>query len=114
MTALPIGTWPALLQPFGLGALPPGVLVLIVVWTLVWKGLALWRAARAGQTGWFIVLLVVNTVGLLEIVYLLVLSRRTLAVPSSAGGVGPSSTTGALAEPLRPRASAGGGSDARP
>ncbi len=68
---MPAGSWPAVLQPFDPRALPPGVLILVVVWTLVWKGLALWRAARGGQRGWFVALLFVNTVGLLEITYLL-------------------------------------------
>jgi len=41
----------------------------LIAWTLVWKALALWRAARNGHKVWFIVLLVVNTVGILEIIY---------------------------------------------
>lgn len=47
------------------------LLVLALVWTIVIKGYALWHAARNGQKGWFIALLVINTVGVLEIVYLL-------------------------------------------
>lgn len=46
------------------------VLVLVAVWTIAIKGLALWHAARNGQKLWFIVLLVVNTLGILEVVYL--------------------------------------------
>ena len=42
----------------------------LLAWSLFWKGLALWRAAKNGQKPWFIVILVVNTVGLLEIIYL--------------------------------------------
>ena len=53
--------------PFGLA---PWLLVLMLVWSLVWKGLALWRASRNGQRIWYIVLLLVNTLGLLEILYL--------------------------------------------
>lgn len=45
------------------------------VWSLIWKGLALYKAARNGQKGWFVVLLVVNTMGILEIVYLLFFSN---------------------------------------
>lgn len=43
----------------------------LVAWTILWKGLALWHAARRGQTGWFIAMLVINTAGILEICYLL-------------------------------------------
>lgn len=40
------------------------------------KGAALWRAGRNNQKGWFIVLLVVNTLGLLEIIYLLTAGKK--------------------------------------
>lgn len=43
---------------------------LLVIWSLVWKGLALWHSARKGQNWWFVILLVVNTAGILEIIYL--------------------------------------------
>ena len=45
------------------------VLVPLVVWSLIWKGLALWRAARRGESAWYVILLIVNTVGILEIIY---------------------------------------------
>ncbi len=53
------------------------VLLLAVFWSVAWKGVALWTAARRGQLAWYVVLLIVNTVGLLEIVYILVVGRRT-------------------------------------
>lgn len=51
-------------------ALVPLVIV-IVLWTVILKGYALWYAARNGQKWWFIALLVVNTLGILEIIYLI-------------------------------------------
>lgn len=48
------------------------ILPVFLLWSLVWKGLALWKAGRNNQLGWFVALLVVNTLGLLEIFYLLV------------------------------------------
>lgn len=51
-----------------LGFMP--LLIVLALWSVVWKGLALWHSARRGQNGWFIIMLVVNTVGILEIVYL--------------------------------------------
>jgi len=63
-----------------LGGLSPtaqGVLaVFITVWSIVWKGLALWRSARKEHKYWFIALLVINTLGLLEILYLFVFSKK--------------------------------------
>lgn len=46
------------------------VLVLLVLWSLFWKGLALWHAAKQNHSWWFMALLVVNTLGLLEMGYL--------------------------------------------
>jgi hypothetical protein len=42
----------------------------ILLWSVFWKGLALWNASRNKQKYWFSVLLVVNTIGVLEILYL--------------------------------------------
>lgn len=48
----------------------PSTFVFFGLWELVWKGLALWKAARNEQKYWFVVLLLVNTMGILPIVYL--------------------------------------------
>ena len=55
-----------------------GVLVLFlsVLWTLPWKGVALWKAARLYHKWWFIVLLVVNTLAILEIIYIFFVARK--------------------------------------
>jgi methionyl-tRNA synthetase len=45
------------------------LLIIVIAWCLVWKGLALWRAARSGAKVWFIILLLVNTLGILDILY---------------------------------------------
>jgi hypothetical protein len=47
-----------------------GILVFLAIWELAWKGFGLWRAAQNQQTGWFVALLVINTAGLLPIIYL--------------------------------------------
>jgi len=51
-------------------------ILLILLWTLPWKGVALWRAARRREKGWFIALLIFNTLAVLEILYLFVFSRK--------------------------------------
>ena len=48
----------------------PLLLILAIIWVMIWKGLALWRAAERGEKIWFTVILIVNTLGLLEIIYL--------------------------------------------
>ena len=49
---------------------------LLMLWTLPWKGWALWRAAQRKEKAWFVALLVLNTVGLLEILYVFVFSKE--------------------------------------
>ncbi len=44
--------------------------ILLVLWALAWKGYALWRAAKNDQKYWYIAMLVINLLGILEIVYL--------------------------------------------
>jgi phosphoglycerol transferase MdoB-like AlkP superfamily enzyme len=46
------------------------VIVLAVIWSLFWKGLALWHAGRNSQPIWFVVLLISSTLGVLDILYL--------------------------------------------
>jgi len=92
-----IGSWPGLFHTLGerVRALPPGTLVLFVVWTLVWKGLGLWRAARAGQVAWFVAMLVLNTAGLLEIIYVAFVAPRSQPLAGQARSEsGPSADPG--------------------
>lgn len=56
--------------------LKPIVLLPLLIWSLFWKGWALWIAARRDERSWFVVILLLNTVGLLEIFYLLALGKR--------------------------------------
>jgi hypothetical protein len=51
------------------------LLVIIMLWSLVWKLLALWKSARNNHLVWFIVMAVVNTVGILPILYIFVFSK---------------------------------------
>lgn len=48
----------------------------LLVWTLYWKGRALWLAARKGEIKWFIALLLINTAGILEILYIYHFSKK--------------------------------------
>lgn len=50
------------------------LLVVIFLWSAVWKFLALWKSARKNNLVWFIVFALVNTVGILEILYIYVFS----------------------------------------
>lgn len=52
------------------------LLSLLFLWTLLWKGLALWKAAKKDHLKWFVALLIINTAGILEILYIYVFSKR--------------------------------------
>ncbi len=49
--------------------------VLGLLWTIPWKGVALWKAARNRQAWWFVALLVIQTLGVLEILYIAVFQK---------------------------------------
>jgi hypothetical protein len=51
-------------------------IVLALVWNLPWKGLALWKAARRNERVWFIIMLLVQTMAILEIFYLFWVGRE--------------------------------------
>ncbi|MBT3304084.1 hypothetical protein HN592_01400 [Candidatus Woesearchaeota archaeon] len=42
----------------------------LMVWSIIIKAIALWKSARRGQTAWFVILVIFQTVGILEIIYL--------------------------------------------
>lgn len=52
------------------------IFLLVILWILPWKGLALWKSARLNDKWWFIALLVINTLALLEILYIFIFSKR--------------------------------------
>ncbi len=55
--------------------IPLWLLVIVFAWTLFWKGLALWKSARNNHPVWFVLLLVVQTFGIVEILYVFLFSK---------------------------------------
>ncbi len=55
------------------------VLIALAVWTLPWKGYALWKSARRGEKWWFVALLLVNSLAILEIVYIFYFSKKEIS-----------------------------------
>jgi len=73
-----LGTLPA--QVWGIASITAFfgltiLMVVLIVWSITWKGLALWKAAKLNQKVWFIILLVVNTAGILEIIFYFLVAR---------------------------------------
>ncbi len=54
----------------------PFILIAFIAWTLAWKGIALWMSAKRDQKNWFIAILVLNTLGILEIAYILYIKNK--------------------------------------
>jgi len=63
---------------FGMGLpfLSSAVVIPLVIWSAIWKGIALWKAARRDQLGWYLALLIINTVGVLPIIYIFLVAPR--------------------------------------
>lgn len=49
--------------------------IIVFVWDVVWKFIAMWKAARKHSLAWFIILGVVNTIGILPILYICFFSK---------------------------------------
>jgi hypothetical protein len=61
----------------------PLIALLLALWVLPWKGVALWKAVKNGSKPWFIVLLILNTLGILEILYIFIFGKKKPAVSST-------------------------------
>jgi len=51
------------------------ILFFVFIWSIIWKGFALWKSARRNSWIWFIVLLILNDLGILEILYIFIFSK---------------------------------------
>jgi hypothetical protein len=63
----------------GLFAEEPALFIgigIILVWSYAWKGFALYRAGANHSPAWFVVLVIFNTLGILEILYLFVFGKK--------------------------------------
>ncbi|MDP2947585.1 MAG: DUF5652 family protein [Nanoarchaeota archaeon] len=52
------------------------LLVIVGLWDSAWKIVGAWRAGRNNQLGWFVAILIFNTVGILPLIYLVWFERK--------------------------------------
>ena len=52
------------------------IAILASLWTIPWKGVALWKAASRKDTVWFVILFLLNTLAILEILYIFIFSKK--------------------------------------
>ena len=57
-------------------AVVTALIITITVWSLYWKGRSLWTASKANSLKWFIALLILNTIGILDILYIFYFSKK--------------------------------------
>jgi hypothetical protein len=47
------------------------LIIFLVIWELVWKYIALWKAGRNNHLVWFVFIAIFNTMGILPIIYII-------------------------------------------
>jgi len=52
------------------------IIYLLAAWTIPWKGIALWKAAKNNHRIWFIIILVLNTIAILDIIFIFFFSKE--------------------------------------
>jgi len=52
------------------------IVIILIIWEGVWKGIALWKAGRNNQLAWFVCVLIFNTIGILPIIYLAFFQKK--------------------------------------
>ena len=55
------------------------MLIVFVIWEGIWKSIGLWKSARNNNLVWFICILVLNTAGILPIIYIFAFSKKKVA-----------------------------------
>lgn len=54
------------------------VIIILCLWDAVWKLISMWKAARNNHLGWFVVLAILNTLGILPMIYCFLIDKKTL------------------------------------
>ncbi len=63
------------------------LIVAVALWEVLWNGIAMWKSARRGHIFWFVIFLLVNLLGIPEIIYLIVTRKKSVANRMSVGKV---------------------------
>lgn len=56
------------------------VFFVVYIWSIIWKGLALWKSAHLNQRNWFVAILILNTLGILDIAYLFYFAKKRMTL----------------------------------
>ncbi|MBU1245425.1 MAG: hypothetical protein KKH88_04770 [Nanoarchaeota archaeon] len=50
--------------------------IILIIWSTIWKGIALWKAGKNHNLVWFVFIFVLNTAGILPLIYVLFFSKK--------------------------------------
>jgi hypothetical protein len=53
------------------------LVVILAIWTLPWKIYAVWTAVKNGQKKWFLAMILLNTISILELYYIFKVAKKT-------------------------------------
>lgn len=64
------------------------LIIIVIIWSFFWKGVALWRAGELKQKKWFIAIFIYtllypilpNDLGIIEIAYLFMFAKRKMTM----------------------------------
>ena len=53
------------------------ILAILALWAIPWKLYAVWAAVKNGSKKWFVALILLNTFGILEIIYVFYILKKS-------------------------------------
>jgi sorbitol-specific phosphotransferase system component IIC len=56
------------------------VIMILIIWEVIWKLIAMWKSARNNHLVWFVCIALINTAGILPIVYILMHKNKSRTV----------------------------------
>ncbi len=52
------------------------IVLLVVIWSVLWKCYSVWTAVKRGEKWWFVALLLFNTAGILDMIYIFGVAKK--------------------------------------
>jgi sorbitol-specific phosphotransferase system component IIC len=53
------------------------IIITLFIWDGIWKLIAMWKAGRNNHLAWFICIALINTIGILPIIYILMHRKKS-------------------------------------
>jgi hypothetical protein len=50
--------------------------IIIIIWSLLWKCYSVWLAAKNNDKKWFVALVILNTAGILDMIYVFGVAKK--------------------------------------